>query len=197
MTELDAHGRRLSRRHAEPLPQWQAGRGKGLKSHVDRARRRGRAARPAASAPFKGQIAGLQQFDHALTEAEIAKLAARRRADRRPRPMRRAGDRPGGGEVWRPGKYAIKTGRRQEPRIQSPRCPRRWRSPARGKSRFAPDWGAPGKVTLEKLDLVERTHRPRREVFLRRGHVPQDFNVPAEMLGERPAVVPRPGQGRR
>jgi hypothetical protein len=99
--------------------------------------------------PFKGQRAGLQQFDHALTEAEVFKLAQV--------PLSLAMlDEPQAfdfatGEIRQSGTYVFKsaTGQQRELKVALP-APQEIAGP--WQVSFDPKWGGPAKVTFEKLD---------------------------------------------
>ena len=66
--------------------------------------------------PFQGQLADLQQFDRALSEAEMGELAKAA-----PDPAA-AGEQPvldlARGEIWQPGTYRVQDGRRTQSRDQ-------------------------------------------------------------------------------
>jgi hypothetical protein len=100
-------------------------------------------------APFKGGVAGLQQFDRALTEAEIAQLAVKPPA---------AGELDSGpaidlasGDVWRPGSYAVKTADGETRQFQLAALPDPLTVGGPWELRFPPNGGAPERVTLERL----------------------------------------------
>jgi len=100
-------------------------------------------------APFKGHVAGLQQFDRALTEAEIAQLAAKPPA---------AGEPDSGpaidlasGDVWRPGAYVLKTADGKTRQFQVAALPEPLTVAGPWELRFPPNWGAPERVTLDTL----------------------------------------------
>ena len=59
---------------------------------------------------------------------------------------------------------------------------------------FQPDRGAPAKITLAQLELVEREPRSRREVFLRHRHLHQDHPGAGRLVQDGRAAVARPGR---
>jgi hypothetical protein len=105
-------------------------------------------ARPVA--PFQGQQADLQQFDRALSEAEMGKLA-------KVAPDPAAGGEQSAldlarGEIWQPGTYAFKTadGRNREIKVSDLPGPEEIGGP--WEVSFDPRWGGPEKVTFDKLE---------------------------------------------
>ncbi|MCX6872589.1 MAG: glycosyl hydrolase [Verrucomicrobia bacterium] len=100
-------------------------------------------------APFKGKRAGLQQFDHALTDAEILKLA------QVPLSLSMLDEPPAfdiaTGEIRQSGTYVFTsaTGQQRELKVALPALQEiagPW------QVSFDPKWGGPAKVTFEKLD---------------------------------------------
>ena len=102
-----------------------------------------------AVVPFRGQVADVQQFDRALGEAEIGKLAKAA-----PDPAA-AGEQPVvelvRGEIWQPGTYAFKTadGRSREIKVKDLPAPVAIGGP--WEVAFDPRWGGPEKVAFDKL----------------------------------------------
>ncbi|MCY3017609.1 MAG: glycosyl hydrolase [Planctomycetota bacterium] len=132
--------------------------------------------------PFKGQVAGLQQFDHALTEAEIAKLAASPPAvsERRDEPELNLVS----GEVWRAGKYAIKTADGKSVEFQVASLPEPLEITGPWEVRFPPNRGAPETITLDKLASWSEHGDPGVKYFSGAATYAKSINVPPEMLGK-------------
>ena len=100
--------------------------------------------------PLKGQRAGLQQFDHALTDSELVKLA------QTPRPTETPTDLPAldiaRGEIWQSGAYILRTatGQQRELKVSLP-APQEITGP--WEVSFDPKWGGPAaQVAFEKLE---------------------------------------------
>ena len=106
------------------------------------------------TAPFKGRKTALQQFDHALADAEILKLA-------QTSPAAPVTESPvfdfGRGEIWQSGDYTFTTagGRKRELRAVVP-VPQEIAGP--WAVAFDPKWGGPAAVTFDKLE--DWTKRP-------------------------------------
>ncbi len=106
--------------------------------------------------PFQGQIAGLQQFDHALEDAQLASLARQR-----PDPVSSHGElivdlvqR----EIWQPGSYRFQTADRQTREVKVSQLPTAVELTGPWDVQFDPRWGGPEQVTFEQL--TDWTRRP-------------------------------------
>ena len=100
-------------------------------------------------APFSGELAGMQAFDHVLTDLEIAELA-KEHPDGKANTASCAFDLMRG-LIWQSDKYTIKTGDGQARQLNVALPPSQeiagpW------EISFDPKWGGPAKVTFDKLE---------------------------------------------
>ena len=137
-------------------------------------------------APFKGQVAGLQQADHALTDEEIAKLAASRPAVGAPGGGRYEGPAINlvNGEVWRPGKYTIKTADGKSREFQVAALPEPLEITGPWEVNLPLRWGAPEKVAFDKLISWSEHGEPGVKYFSGAATYTKNVNMPAEMAGK-------------
>jgi hypothetical protein len=137
-------------------------------------------------APFRGQFAGLAQFDRALAGAEIAKLAATRpvAADDESLPpidlVR--------GEIARPGSYAITTADGRRRLVEVPSLPKPLEIAGPWELSFAPGLGAPPRVTLEKLISWTEHAVPGVKYFSGAATYGKTFRAPPGMVAQGRAV---------
>jgi hypothetical protein len=133
------------------------------------------------AAPFKGERAGLQQFDRALTEGEIARLA-----QAAPSPERE--EDPGidlaSGEVWRTGVYVLKSADGQSRQVAVGVLPAPLEIGGSWELHFAPGRGAPERVGLEKLISWSEHTDPGVKYFSGSATYIKTFNVPADLVAK-------------
>ncbi|MEP0766905.1 MAG: glycosyl hydrolase family 43 [Fimbriimonadia bacterium] len=143
--------------------------------------------------PFRGDVGELQMFDRALSETEIARLAAET-----PIPKARPGTasielrRVRGGQieadVWQPGKYVLRTadGRKHIVEIGDLPAPLMLEGP--WEVRFEAGIGAPESVTFDKLiswsihDDPEIRYYSGAATYYKTFSIPQDLLAPDKRL---------------
>jgi len=96
---------------------------------------------------FNGQVAGLQQFPTALSEAELVKLAQAKPATADAGPAFDLVSR----EISQNGSYAIKTADDQTRRVSLTDLPLPLEIKGPWEVNFASGWGAPAKITMDQL----------------------------------------------
>jgi hypothetical protein len=130
-------------------------------------------------APFRGQMAALQQFDRALTEAEIAQLVAKPPAAGEP------GQGPtidlASGDVWQPGSYVLKTADGKTRQFQVAALPEPLTVAGPWELRFPPNWGAPERVTLDTLISWPEHADPGVKCFSGTATYSKTVNVPQDL----------------
>ena len=142
--------------------------------------------RPAA---FKGNIHTLQQINRALTEAEIARLMESTAPDSGGDDLPDVEIVQGEGEnlsvqVRLAGTYEIQTARGKSLAFEAPSIGRSLEIPGPWNLRFPAGWGAPERVTLEKLISWTDHNDPGVRCFSGAATYSRQIVVPAEMIGK-------------
>jgi hypothetical protein len=133
-------------------------------------------------APFRGQSVGLVEFDHALADAEIAKLVAAGRVatdDESLPPIDLVR-----GEIARPGSYAITAADGRRRLVEVPPLPKPLEIAGPWEVSFAPGLGAPPRVTLGKLISWTEHAEPGVKYFSGAATYHKTFQLPADMLAK-------------
>jgi hypothetical protein len=107
----------------------------------------------------------------ALSEPSEQVAEIRRGADRRPLV-----------EAWQPGRYELKTASGQTRRVEVPDLPPPVEMSGPWELHFPPNWGAPERVTLEKLISWSDHTDPGVKHFSGTATYTKTFNVPGDLL---------------
>ncbi len=138
-------------------------------------------------APFRGAFGEFQQFDHALTETEIADLAKTMPIPKQPAeivPIQVTHSADGGieAQVWLPGAYELKKAAGKAFQFDVPALPKPFDLSDSWDVYFLPNWGAPNHLNFEHLISWSDHPDPGVKYFSGTATYTKTFQIPPDLL---------------